>query len=503
MRLTRRKFVQSILGAGAAAGLPAFTACSGSSKASPPSRASLAPRSFDTSSAATFPKGFFWGTATAAYQIEGAWNEDGKGESIWDRFAHTPGKIKNGDSGDVACDSYHRWREDIALMRAMNLNSYRLSISWPRIQPSGSGTANSKGVDHYSRLVDALLEAHIRPLVTLYHWDLPQALQDAGGWTNRDTAARFGDYTQFVAHALGDRVSDWMLFNEPAGFVDLGYLEGMHAPGRQSLLDFLRATHVVNLAQGAGFRALKAVRTSARVGSAFSMSPCEPATNSEADKLAAARAHAMTNTWFLDPALRGRYPEALTFLPETAMRIKSGDMEKTRAPLDFIGINLYYRAIISAPPAMERATHTQEWLFPVKMDEGQQGSKTDSGWEVWPKALYDMVLRVTRDYNRPVIEITESGCSYNDGPDASGAIHDSRRIAYHAEYLAALAQSIADGADVRGYHAWSLLDNFEWAEGFSQRFGLTYVDFKTQQRTLKDSGRWYAKVAAENRVESE
>ena len=503
MRLTRRKFVQSILGAGAAAGLPAFTACSGSSKASNASPATLTARPFDASSTPTFPKGFFWGTATAAYQIEGAWNEDGKGESIWDRFAHTPGKIKNGDTGDVACDSYHRWREDIALMRAMNLNSYRFSISWPRIQPSGSRTANSEGVDYYSRLVDALLEAHIRPLVTLYHWDLPQALQDAGGWTNRDTAARFGDYTQFVAHALGDRVSDWMLFNEPAGFVDLGYLQGMHAPGRQSLLDFLRATHVVNLAQGAGFRALKAVRTSARVGSAFSMSPCEPATNSEADKLAAARAHAMTNTWFLDPALRGRYPEALTFLPETAMRIKSGDMEKTRARLDFIGINLYYRAIISAPPAMERATHTQEWLFPVKMDGGQQGSKTDIGWEVWPKALYDMVLRVTRDYNRPVIEITESGCSYNDGPDAAGAVHDIRRIAYHREYLAALAQSVADGADVRGYHAWSLLDNFEWAEGFTQRFGLAYVDFKTQQRTMKDSARWYAKVAAENRVEGD
>jgi len=500
LRLTRRKFIQSILGAGAAAGLPALTACSGSSKAGTASPATLAARQFAASSAPTFPKGFFWGTATAAYQIEGAWNEDGKGESIWDRFTHTPGKIKNGDTGDVACDSYHRWREDIALMRAMNLNSYRFSISWPRIQPSGSGAPNYKGLDYYSRLVDALLEAHIRPLVTLYHWDLPQALEDAGGWTNRDAAERFADYAQLVAHGLGDRVSDWVLLNEPAAFVDLGHLEGTHAPGRKSLLDFLRATHVVNLAQGAGFRALKAVRTSARVGSAFSMSPCEPATNSEADKLAAERAHAMTNTWFLDPALRGRYPEALTFLPETAMRIKPGDMEKIRAPLDFIGINLYYRAIVSAPSAMERVANTQEWLFPAKMHSGLQGSKTDFGWEVWPKALYDMVLRVTRDYNRPVIEITESGCSYNDGPDETGVVHDSRRIAYHREYLAALAQSIADGADVRGYHAWSLLDNFEWAEGFTQRFGLTYVDFKTLQRTIKDSGRWYAKVAAENRV---
>ena len=425
MRLTRRRFVQSILGAGAAAGVPAFfSGCNSPSKASA-SREGVPAQLLDLSTGGTFPKGFFWGTATASYQIEGAWNEDGKGESIWDRFAHTPGKIKNGDTGDVACDSYHRWREDLDLMRAMNLNSYRFSIAWPRIQPSGSGAVNAKGFDYYSRLVDALLEARIRPLVTLYHWDLPQALEDAGGWTNRDTAGRFSDYVQLVAQKLGDRVSDWMIFNEPTAFVDLGYLEGTHAPGRASLLDFLRATHVVNLAQGAGFRALKAARPTSRVGTAFSMSSCEPATNSEADKLAAERAHAITNIWFLEPALRGRYPEALTFLPERAMRIQSGDMEKMRAPLDFIGINLYYRIIASASGVIERTTHPQEWLFPVKMDGGQQGPKTGFGWEVWPKALYDMVMRISRDYNRPVIEITESGCSYNDDPDASGAIHDT------------------------------------------------------------------------------
>ena len=500
MRLTRRRFVQSILGAGAAAGVPAFfSGCNSPSKASA-SREGVPAQLLDLSAGGTFPKGFFWGTATASYQIEGAWNEDGKGESIWDRFAHTPGKIKNGDTGDVTCDSYHRWREDLDLMRAMNLNSYRFSIAWPRIQPSGSGAVNAKGFDYYSRLVDALLEARIRPLVTLYHWDLPQALEDAGGWTNRDTAGRFSDYVQLVAQKLGDRVSDWMIFNEPTAFVDLGYLEGTHAPGRASLLDFLRATHVVNLAQGAGFRALKAARPTSRVGTAFSMSSCEPATNSEADKLAAERAHAITNIWFLEPALRGRYPEALTFLPERAMRIQSGDMEKMRAPLDFIGINLYYRIIASASGVIERTTHPQEWLFPVKMDGGQQGPKTGFGWEVWPKALYDMVMRITHDYNHPVIEITESGCSYNDVPDASGAIHDSRRIEYHRGYLTALARSIAEGADVRGYHAWSLMDNFEWADGYSQRFGLAYVDFKTQRRTIKDSGRWYGKVAAANRV---
>jgi len=505
LRLTRREFVQSALGAGLAAALPVgfFSGCSVSSKAGAVSSgfgASSVERQVADSSEIVFPKNFFWGTATAAYQIEGAWKEDGKGESVWDRFSHTPGTIKNGDTGDTACDSYHRWREDIALMRAMNLNSYRFSISWPRIQPPGSGSANSKGLDYYSRLVDALLEAKIRPFVTLYHWDLPQALEDAGGWPNRDTASRFSEYVDVMARALGDRVNDWMLFNEPSVFTYSGHLEGVHAPGRKSLWDFLRATHVVNLAQGAGFRALKAARPQARVGTAFNMSACEPATDSEADKLAAERTHAITNLWFLEPALKGHYPEAFTYLPETVMGIKAGDIEKVRAPLDFIGINLYYRTITSSPGAMERVAHAQEWLFPVRMTTGggEQGPKTDIGWEVWPQALYDVVTRITRDYNRPVIEITESGCAYNDGPDASGKITDTRRIEYHRQYLAALARAIADGADVRGYHAWSLIDNFEWAEGFSQRFGVAYVDFKTQKRTIKESGRWYAKVVARN-----
>jgi beta-glucosidase len=508
LRPTRREFARSALAAGLATALPAglLSGCSTSSKADGANAAAAASShalQFDASSDIAFPKTFIWGASTAAYQIEGAWKEDGKGESIWDRFTHTPGKIKNGDTGDVACDSYHRWPEDIALARAMNLSSYRFSISWPRIQPTGTGVTNSKGIDYYSRLVDALLEARIRPFVTFYHWDLPQALEDAGGWPNRDTASRFADYVDLTARALGDRVSDWILFNEPLAFTHNGYLEGTHAPGRKSLFDFLRASHTVNLAQGAGFRALKAARSSARVGTAFSMSSCEPATNSEEDRLAAERCHAITNLWFLEPALKGRYPEALAFFPETAMGIKSGDLEKMRTPLDFIGINFYYRTIASAPGAIERLSHPQQWLFPVKMAGGDQGPKTDNGWEVWPQALYDIVTRITRDFNRPQIEITESGCAYNDAPDASGAVHDTRRIEYHRQYLQALAHAIADGADVRGYHAWSLLDNFEWAEGFSQRFGLTYIDFKTQQRTLKDSARWYAKVAKENRVERE
>ena len=516
LRLTRREFMNSLLAASALAALPA-TGCTTSNAARTAASAVLPgphARQSDSPAEVSFPKGFFWGAATAAYQIEGAWNEGGKGESIWDRFTHTPGKIKNGDTGDTACDSYHRWREDIALLRAMNLNSYRFSISWPRIQPAGAGQANPQGIDYYSRLVDALLEARIRPFVTLYHWDLPQALEDAGGWPNRDTSSRYSDYVEVVTRALGDRVSDWMLFNEPSGFIDLGYLEGTHAPGRRSIVDFLRASHTVNLAQGAGFRALKAAQPSARVGTAFNMSACEPATNSEEDKIAAERAHAITNLWFLEPALNGRYPEALAFFPETAMGIKSGDLEKMRAPLDFVGINLYSRTIALAPTAMERLTHPQQWLFPVKRTGGQQGPKTDIGWEVWPQAMYDMVTRITRDFNRPQIEITESGCAYNDAPGASGVIsgasgiisgasgiiNDTHRIAYHRQYLQALARAIADGANVRGYHAWTLLDNFEWAEGLSQRFGLAYTDYKTQQRTIKESGHWYAKVAAENRV---
>ena len=445
-----------------------------------------------------FPKGFYWGTATAAYQVEGAWNEGGKGESIWDRFSHTPGKINDGTTGDVACDHYHRYREDIALMRALNLNSYRFSVSWPRIQPEGSGKANVAGLDFYNRLVDALLEARIRPMLTLYHWDLPQKLEDAGGWPNRDLAGRFADYAEIMARALGDRVETWTLLNEPDAFTSLGYLDGTHAPGRSSIFDFLRATHTANLAQGAGFRAVKAVRPKARVGSAFSMSPCEPATDSEDDRIAAERAHGITNTWFLEPALRGRYPSAFSFSPALFMKIRQDDMELVRVPLDFVGINLYYRTRISATTLTERLSDRRYIFLPARMEGWDKGPKTDIGWEVWPRALYDMVMRITKDYNRPVLEITESGCAYNDAPGPSGAVDDARRITYHQQYLSELARAIHDGADVRGYHAWSLLDNFEWAEGLSQRFGLAYVDFKTQKRTIKASGKWYAKVAAQN-----
>jgi beta-glucosidase len=448
-----------------------------------------------------FPDGFRWGTATASYQIEGAWREDGKGESIWDRFTHTPGKIRGGDTGDVACDSYHRIAEDVALMREMNLNSYRFSIAWPRILPDGSGPLNAEGIDYYGRLIDALLEADIRPFPTLYHWDLPQTLEDRGGWPERDTAGRFADYAEVCARAFGDRVQHWMIFNEPAIFTVMGYLAGLHAPGRRDLEAFLHATHTVNLAQGEALRAMRASCADAVIGTAFSMTSCEPAGDAEADREAAERWHALVNLWYLETALRGRYPDAFVDgAPDERMGVRDGDLEKIRAPLDFIGINLYTRTLVEHDPDAGWGTQARA----VGPTGGHDGPRTDFGWEVWPRALYDTILRVTRDYDRPAIEITENGCSYGDGPDEQGVVNDTRRIDFYRGYLEAVARSIEDGADVRGYHAWTLMDNFEWSEGFEQRFGLTWVDFESEKRTriLKESGRWYGRVAAENGFES-
>jgi beta-glucosidase len=446
----------------------------------------------------TFPDGFRWGAATAAYQIEGAAREDGKGESIWDRFAHTSGRIKNGETGDRACDSYHRYREDVALLSAMHLNSYRFSIAWPRIQPEGRGAANAAGLDYYRRLVDALLAAGIRPFPTLYHWDLPQALEDRGGWPTRDTAARFAEYAHLVVRALGDRVSDWMLFNEPSVFTLFGYGQGIHAPGVRDRTALLRATHVVALAQGESFRAVKAERPSLRVGSAFSMSPTEPGSGAASDAEAAERMHGWVNDWFLRAALRGEYPACFEQGLPAELDVREGDMARVEAKLDFVGINLYSRMLVHADPKDRLGLGARSLGL-----GGYEGPQTDFGWEVWPDALYEAVMRVTRDYGRPVIEITENGCSYADGPGEDGVIRDLRRIDFFRGYLAALAHAIRDGADVRGYHAWTLLDNFEWAEGFAQRFGLAFTDFTSCDRRLKQSGEWLGRVAAENGLDPE
>jgi beta-glucosidase len=448
-----------------------------------------------------FPPGFHWGAATASYQIEGAWQADGKGESIWDRFAHTPGKVKHGHTGDVACDSYHRFREDVSLMKEMGLGSYRFSISWPRVQPTGRGAANRAGLDYYARLVDALLAAGIRPFPTLYHWDLPQALEDDGGWPNRDLAGRFADYAEIAVRALGDRVHGWMIFNEPNIFTTMGYLLGIHAPGRREPEAFLRATHVVNLAHGDAFRAMRAAKSGLSIGTAFNMSHVDPAGDSVADGDAAERWHRFMNEWFLRPALRGEYPEAHPKgLPESTMGIEPGDFERMRAPLDFVGINLYTRSIVRAAPA--DGGPLSIGALPVGGVGGDEGPKTDFGWEVWPDALYQILVRISKDYDRPPIEITENGCSYGDGPDAEGVVNDRRRIDFYRGYLAAVHRAIEDGADVRGYHAWSLLDNFEWAEGYEQRFGIVWVDFATGRRIVKASGRWYGEVARANTLET-
>lgn len=475
--MDRREFCKSSLAvAGMFAGLPAVA----------------------DAASVTFPKGFWWGSATASYQIEGAWKEDGKGESIWDRFTHTHSKIRGAATGDVACDSYHRYHEDIALMKQLNLKSCRFSIGWPRIQPTGKGPVNQKGLDFYSRVTDALLEAGIRPMCTLFHWDLPQALEDAGGWPNRETANYFTDYAAIMAKALGDRIETWAIFNEPWVFTNLGYAEGIHAPGRTNFKDFLRASHTVNLAQGMAFRAMKAAKPKLKVGSAFSMSPGAPASGSDEDKQAAARYHAYNNIWFVDTALKGRYPEAFVGgNPYDIMGVRAGDEVAMRAPLDWMGINYYNRHIISSTGV--KAGQVQPGTFAqlgFNCPMGAEGPLAENGWEIWPQGIYDIVMQITREYNKPVIEITENGCSYSDSPDVNGSVPDVRRTTFYREHLQALGRAIRDGANVRGYHAWSLLDNFEWAEGYSQRFGLVYVDFRDQRRIVKDSGKWYAKVAA-------
>lgn len=446
-----------------------------------------------------FPSGFHWGCATAAYQIEGGVHQGGRGESIWDRFAHTPGKIRAGETGDVACDSYRRFEDDVALLREMGCSSYRFSIAWPRIQPDGTGRPNLDGFAYYERLIDTLLAAGIRPFPTLYHWDLPQALEDRGGWPARDTAYRFAEYAHHVARSLGDRISDWAIFNEPGIFTFFGYGIGIHAPGIANRHAMLRATHIVNLAQGEAFRAIREEQTEARIGSAFSFQAMEPASDSSVDADAAERMHSWNNEWFLRPALRGSYPEhAFEAGVPDALEIQEGDLDRIQVPLDFVGVNLYSRGLVRA-----QANDPWGWGARVSGMGGDTGPKTDFGWEVWPDALYNLLVRLAADYDSPVFEITENGCSYGDVPDTEGKIGDLRRIAFFRGYLAALHRAIEAGVDVRGYHAWSLLDNFEWAEGTAQRFGLAFTDFATGDRTLKQSGHWLGRVIDQNGFDPE
>ncbi len=469
-----------------------------------------------------FPDGFLWGMATASYQVEGAWNEGGKGESIWDRYTHAPGHIKGGDTGDAACDHYHLYKQDIAVLKRLSQKSYRFSISWPRIQPTGTGTPNQKGLDHYKRVMDAIQEAGIRPFCTLYHWDLPQGLEDRGGWPNRDLAGYFGDYAGVLAKELGDRITIWAPFNMAWAFTYYGYGIGIHAPGRAKFGDFLKALHTTTLAQGEAFRAIKAARPNAQVGSAYGVAPGYPKTDSEADKAATARYHAMNNVFQLNAALKGEYPKA--FVNEQSremalheMNFRPGDEKIMKAPLDWVGFHYYTRRIV-ADTSGGRVETQQEYGTERVVDTGDpnggdrytqfhavmptEGPLTHAGLEVWPRGMYDLVMQISREYEFPPIEITECGCCYMDTPydKEGGQVPDDRRTQFFKGVLAELARAIKDGAKVRAFHAWSLMDNFEWTDGYSQRYGLTYVDFRDQKRTVKDSGLWYGRVAATNRL---
>jgi beta-glucosidase len=465
---------------------------------------------------ARFPNGFLWGMASAAYQVEGAWNSDGKGESIWDRFSHTVGKVKGAATADVACDQYHRYREDVAILKQLNQKSYRFSTSWSRIQPTGKGAVNQKGIDYYSRLTDALLEAAIRPFCTIYHWDLPQALEDLGGWPNRDLAAYYADFAGILAKNLGDRITTWAPFNMPWTFTYYGYGIGVFPPGKADFDQFLKAAHTVNLAQGEAFRAIKAASPKATVGSAYGMAPAYPKTDSEADRAATARYHAMNNVYFLNTAIHGEYPKAFVGEPPyQAMGFKAGDDKIMKVPLDWVGFHYYTRRIVSEARSGSQPGATGHFgteieggsgsasrdpLTQMHVEIGTEGPLTEAGLEIWPRGIYDLVMQISREYNHPIIEISENGCCYLDTPDETGHVPDLRRIAFHQEHFAELARAISDGARVRAYHAWSLVDNFEWADGYTQRYGLTYVDFRSQKRTVKDSGLWYGRVAAANRL---
>ena len=438
---------------------------------------------------AEFPAGFTWGAATSAYQVEGAWREDGKGESIWDRFAHTPGRILDGSTGDVACDQYHRYPEDIALLRELGLGAYRFSIAWSRVVPDRSGAVNPAGLAHYDRLVDALLEAGITPFPTLFHWDLPQWIQDDGGWADRSVIGRFADYADTVVRSLGDRIGTWTVFNEPEVFVNQGHVVGDHAPGFRDPALGLRVSHVVNLAHAEGIRAVRAAAPSATVGSAFNMDIGYPASDDPLDAAAAERHHAWVNAWYLDPLVRGAYPVA--FLDQDAaldaMDIRPGDMASLAATFDFLGLNMYSRAIVAHDPSTPRGTRRVEG----------PGRRNSFGWEIWPAALHRLVRRVDRDYGRPAIYITENGCADNTAPGPDGRVRDASRVDYLAGHLGQLARAIDDGCDVRGYFAWSLLDNFEWAAGYGQRFGIVWVDVDGDgRRTVKDSGQWLRELVS-------
>ncbi|HZG96528.1 MAG TPA: GH1 family beta-glucosidase [Mycobacteriales bacterium] len=446
----------------------------------------------------TFPTGFVWGAATAAYQVEGGARDGGRGPSIWDTFAHTPGKVRNGDTGDTAADHYHRWAEDLELMAGLGLKGYRFSVAWPRVQPAGSGAVNQQGLDFYQRLVDGLLEHGIAPALTLYHWDLPQPLQDAGGWQSRDTAERFVEYAGIVRAALGDRVSMWTTLNEPWVSAFLGYGLGNHAPGVADRAGSLVAAHHLLLAHGLAVPVLRAGPGTPQVSITLNLYPVSPATDSAADQETARRVDGLQNRIFLDPLLRGRYADDVRAdIDEVAGlgHVRDGDEAAIGAPIDVLGVNYYTPMTVRAGPPSDAPTQYPGADAVTVLD----GSRvTAMGWDVDARGLHAVLTRVHREYPGTALVITENGAAFDDYGDPEGEVNDPERIRYLDEHVRAAHQAIAEGVDLRGYYLWSLLDNFEWAEGYAKRFGIVFVDFPTQRRIPKDSAAWYAGVIARN-----
>ena len=447
-----------------------------------------------------FPDGFLWGAATAAYQIEGAADADGKGPSIWDTFTHTAGKVWHDDTGDVACDSYRRYPEDIAMLQRLGVGSYRFSLSWPRIQPDGRGQANQAGLDHYSRLVDALLDKGITPMVTLYHWDLPQALQDKGGWAARDIAEMFGDFASIAGEALGDRVHRWITLNEPWVVAHVGYRDGRHAPGVADPAQAVAANHHLLLAHGRAVRALRAASPSpAQIGITLNLAVFR-ATSPQAAALAD-ELDARQNGTYLGPLLRRAYPERLTadFSPaKVDGLVHDGDFDVITTPIDFLGVNFYAPTYVGIRSDGE-PRRGEDLIGPHEVTVQPKGMPvTAMNWLVDSTAIYDLLTRLRDEAPGLPLYITENGSAWYDYVTPDGTIEDYERIAYLRDHLTAVHQAIADGVNLRGYFAWSLLDNFEWAEGYAKRFGLVFVDFGTQRRILKRSGEFYANVVRAN-----
>ncbi len=441
----------------------------------------------------TFPDSFTWGVATSSFQIEGATFEDGRGASIWDTFCAKQGTIADASNGEIACDHYHRWSEDLDLIKSLEVNAYRFSIAWPRILPKGFGQVESKGLDFYERLVDGLLERNIDPWVTLYHWDLPQALQDQGGWVSRDVVEHFVDYTRIVCERLGDRVAGWITHNEPWCASVLGYLNGEHAPGIKDNYAHLASSHHLLLSHGKAVPVIREIVGDRPVGITLNLVPSVPASSSEADAEANARFDGFFNRWYLDPLAGRGYPQdmierykAENYIDDWSF-IQDQDLKEISQPIDFLGINYYSRGIIRS----DRVDESEN--LPVEVIANS--NPTDMGWEVYPQGIYDLLTRVHQDYDFKSIYITENGAAYATGPDEHGVVHDQLRESYLHDHLIACHHARQAGVPLDGYFAWSLMDNFEWAFGYEKRFGIVYVDYETQQRIPKQSALWYRNVA--------